>query len=886
VRVLRLRILNLNSLAGDFTIDFTHPAYWGGVFAITGPTGAGKTTILDAICLALYGRTPRLPRVNKSGNEIMSRSRGECAAEITFETPAGRWRASWAQRRARLKAGGALQDPQHEIAEEGGRILESQLSRTAARVAALTGLTFEQFTRASLLAQGAFAAFLAAPADDKAALLEQITGTALYRDISIRVHLRRAEERRRLEDLEKAGALLAAPDEDEAGLKRQRADLAGRLDSLERELAEGTAARAWLESLAGLEAERERLAAKEKELAGRRQAFTPLAERLGRANLALPLAPLGAELALLRKQRAAALQGLLGAETGQEPGTALAALGRELEGTRDRLAELLRGRDLAALRAEGRAGQRRAGELAALKRDWAEARRLRRDRAEAEARLAQARDQAREAAAEIRLAEARLTELAAESARLAKVLEEAKLRRGLADWRGELEPGRPCPLCGALEHPWADLGRGPEPDSDEAGRSETALEAGRREAAKAAAREAALNQAALDLEEQARRLGREEERRARGLAERAAALGLDLDRPEEGRDRLAEAERKAAELEGRLGEAEGLAGSAERLAIKIKDFKAALDRASALEEEIAKRAGAFRLALAEAGLDGEEAFEAARLPEDERLDLERRARDMEAASAALATAAKDNADRLLAERARNLTARTRPELEALLAGLAETRRELQGALGALDHRLGEVAALAARRLAWRGEVAARREEARRWENLHELIGSADGKKYRAFAQGLTFESLIAQANRQLTSLSDRYLLARDPAQGGLELSVIDLWQAGEIRSTKNLSGGESFLVSLALALGLARLSSRKARVDSLFLDEGFGALDEETLETVLNTLSGLNQDGRLVGVISHVPALRDRLTTQIRLIPSAGGPYSRISGPGVFLTGG
>jgi exonuclease SbcC len=307
-----LRILHLTSLAGEFTIDFTHPAYRGGVFAITGPTGAGKTTILDAICLALYGRTPRLPRINKGGNEIMSRSRGECAAEVTFETPAGRWRASWAQRRARLKAGGPLQDPRHEIAEAGGRLLESQLSRTAARIAALTGLTFEQFTRASLLAQGAFAAFLAAPADDKAALLEQITGTALYRDISIRVHQRRAEERRRLEDLEKAGAVLAAPapGEDEAGLRLRRAELAGRLESLEGELASGGEARAWLQTLAGLEEERDRLAAKEKELAGRRQAFTPLAERLERANLALPLAPLGAELALLRQQRAAAIQSL------------------------------------------------------------------------------------------------------------------------------------------------------------------------------------------------------------------------------------------------------------------------------------------------------------------------------------------------------------------------------------------------------------------------------------------------------------------------------------------------------------------------------------------------------------------------------------------------
>ena len=760
MRVLQLRILNLNSLAGEFTIDFTHPAYRGGVFAITGPTGAGKTTVLDAVCLALYGRTPRLARINKSGNEIMSRGRGECAAEVTFETRAGRWRASWAQRRARLRAEGALQDPRHELAEAGGRLLESQASRTAARVAALTGLTFEQFTRASLLAQGAFAAFLAAPADEKAALLEQITGTTLYRDISIRVHQRRAEERRLLEDLERAGAALAAlagpaPGEDEAGLRRERDGLAGRLKTLERDLAAIEGARAWLRTLAGLEDERARLAAREREQAGRRQAFAPLAVRLERADRALPLAPLGAELNLLRGQRAAVLKSL--AQGGAEAVGGLAGLGRELERIQARLAELLRGRDLAALRAESRAGQRRAGELAALKRD-------------------------------------------------------------LAGWRGRLEPGRPCPLCGALEHPWAGLDRETSP----------------------------------------------------------ARPG----RP----DQLAEAERAVAELEGRLGEAEGLSGDAERLALRIRDFKAALDRAAALEEEISKRAGAFQRALAEAGLDGEEAFAEARLAEKERLELARRARELEGEAAALASAWKDNADRLLAERARNLTGQTLPEVEAGLAGLAETRREILSRLGALDHRLGELAEIAARRLAWRSAVAARREEARRWEALCELIGSADGKKYRAFAQGLTFESLISQANRQLADLSDRYLLTRDPAQGGLELSVTDLWQAGEIRSTKNLSGGESFLVSLALALGLARLSSRRALVDSLFLDEGFGALDEETLETVLNTLSHLNQDGRLVGVISHVPALRDRLTTQIRLWPSA-GPFSRLSGPGVSQAG-
>ena len=138
--------------------------------------------------------------------------------------------------------------------------------------------------------------------------------------------------------------------------------------------------------------------------------------------------------------------------------------------------------------------------------------------------------------------------------------------------------------------------------------------------------------------------------------------------------------------------------------------------------------------------------------------------------------------------------------------------------------------------------------------------------------------MIGHANRQLQKMTDRYLLVRDPLQP-LELNVVDNYQAGEQRSTRNLSGGESFIVSLALALGLSQMSSRNVRVDSLFLDEGFGTLDEEALDTALDTLSGLQQDGKLIGIISHVQALKERISTRIVVEPQTGG-RSRISGPG------
>lgn len=171
-----------------------------------------------------------------------------------------------------------------------------------------------------------------------------------------------------------------------------------------------------------------------------------------------------------------------------------------------------------------------------------------------------------------------------------------------------------------------------------------------------------------------------------------------------------------------------------------------------------------------------------------------------------------------------------------------------------------------------------KEECRRWNNLHELIGSADGKKFRNFAQGLTFELMVAHANRTLQQMTDRYLLVRDVNEP-LELNVLDNYQAGEVRSTKNLSGGESFIVSLALALGLSRMASQNVRVDSLFLDEGFGTLDEEALDVALTTLSGLQEDGKLIGVISHVQALKERIATRIQVRPLSGG-RSRLEGPG------
>jgi DNA repair protein SbcC/Rad50 len=156
-----------------------------------------------------------------------------------------------------------------------------------------------------------------------------------------------------------------------------------------------------------------------------------------------------------------------------------------------------------------------------------------------------------------------------------------------------------------------------------------------------------------------------------------------------------------------------------------------------------------------------------------------------------------------------------------------------------------------------------------WAKLNHVIGSADGKKFRQVAQEYTLDVLLGYTNVQLQMLAARYVLERIPQS--LALQVIDQDMGNEIRTVNSLSGGESFLVSLALALGLASLSSVRMQVESLFIDEGFGSLDPNTLNVAMDALERLHNQGRKVGVISHVQEMTERIPTQIRVSKQSGG---------------
>ncbi|PWB80020.1 MAG: chromosome segregation protein SMC, partial [Methylocystaceae bacterium] len=308
--------------------------------------------------------------------------------------------------------------------------------------------------------------------------------------------------------------------------------------------------------------------------------------------------------------------------------------------------------------------------------------------------------------------------------------------------------------------------------------------------------------------------------------------------------------------------------------------KAGADRdlanaAEALETARASRertASALATALAASRFDETTALALLTVSADERASLRERI-DAAEKSAAAAKAEMDARARDLAE----AIAVGRPDED--VATLEARRAQAEQALESLARRLGEIAAEigaddAARTKAasLSADIAAADAEHKTWAEIDAAIGSATGDKFRRFAQSVTLDHLVALANRHLSALSSRYRLERSAGEtADLGLQIVDRDLGDERRSTRSLSGGERFLASLALALGLCSLEGRGSFVDTLFIDEGFGTLDATTLDIAIDALEALQGQGRKVGLISHVESLRQRIPVQIRVEKRGGG---------------
>lgn len=1077
MRIQQVRFKNLNSLVGEWEIDFSHPAFASdGIFAITGPTGAGKTTILDAVCLALYGRTPRLNKVTKSENEIMSRQTGECFAEIIFETPSGRYRCHWSQHRARKKSDGELQSTKHEITNaDSGEIIESSIKGVSEQVELATGMDFDRFTRSMLLAQGGFAAFLHAAPDERAPILEQITGTEIYSQISIRVHeqLRKEKEKLNLLQAETSGIPIFSEEQEKEILQvletkqEEETNLASKFTAIGKSIS-------WLTNIEGLEKEIGSLADEYNKLQIDIEAFKPNREKLNQALNAASLDGVYATLIATRKQQAddsialkkekeklpglessvkehikamelAELQTKQVKTTLKEAAPVLQkirSLDQKIKDHEKAILEIEKGceRDEAKINADKKTRieeqEKRTNALATIdivdaylkkhKEDewlignlagieeqlngliskqneihqnetkynkatmalelaikslekYQEQSHIRKQEFEDSLKQIKEGKEALNRLLGDRLLREYRTEketLLREMAFLTKIAE-------LKDYRAKLEDGKSCPLCGAIEHPFAE-GNVPVPDEteqkidaltrliDKAEEQEVAIkkfeeaenlvrlnltDAEKLELAAANDKKSAENALAelneslmklridfaecrhavlaklqqfgiadipdkdisslnenlrvrlkvwqdqnkkkADIEKQVADIDSEVKKLDAVIETQSTVLSEKLERLDVLRKEHVALNNERNALYGdknpndeehhlnkAISDAEGIEDQAREinneLQQKLTTMKTHVEslkkRIDQREPELRRLETEFSAALAPVGFSNEEQFLAAQLPTEEKSKLTATTKYLDELKTDLRARQKDREERLTTEMARKITDKSLEELEPQFREHEEALKELRGIIAGLKHKLSENTATKERIKEKQVAINAQKKECGRWGNLHELIGSADGKKYRNFVQGLTFQVMVNHANKQLQKMTDRYLLIRDNEQP-LELNVIDNYQAGEIRTTKNLSGGEGFIVSLSLALGLSKMSSQNVRVDSLFLDEGFGALDEEALETALETLANLQQDGKLIGVISHVNALKERISTQIQVIPQTGGK-SILTGPG------
>lgn len=262
MKILSIRLKNLNSLKGEWKVDFTQtPFAENGLFAITGPTGAGKTTLLDAICLALYHQTPRLGQITNSSNEIMTRGTAECLAEVEFEVKGTAYRAFWSMRRSRGNVDGNLQPADAELAEVAtGKVLATQIRQKSDEIEVLTGLDFGRFTKSMMLSQGDFAAFLNAAETQRAELLEELTGTEIYGQISMKVHEHHSLAKQKLSELQVgANTFQLLSPEQKQGLQDELEQLQHKQNTIEQQIHAHTQHISWWDNK--LRAEQEQQAA-------------------------------------------------------------------------------------------------------------------------------------------------------------------------------------------------------------------------------------------------------------------------------------------------------------------------------------------------------------------------------------------------------------------------------------------------------------------------------------------------------------------------------------------------------------------------------------------------------------------------------------------------
>ncbi|MET7683780.1 SMC family ATPase [Streptomyces sp. NPDC005423] len=995
MRLHRLDITAFGPFGSAQTVDFDDLST-AGLFLLHGPTGAGKTSVLDAVCYALYGS---VPGARQNGQGITLRSdhapagtRTEVCLELTV---AGRRLELTRQppwERPKKRGTGSTLDKAQSLLREydpaagAWKDLSRSHQEIGEEVTQLLGMSREQFCQVVLLPQGDFARFLRADAEARGKLLGRLFDTHRFAEVEKRL----AERRKATEAQVRAGdaalladahrmqqaagdamelpeltpgepgladAVLAAAAVARSTAREQLAVAHSRLAAAESAQATADRTLADVRELARLQGRfaqaRERAAGMEERAEGYRQARTRM-DRSRKAEAVAPALELreAAETEHRRAAEADRHARALLPETRAGAGAAgLAAAARRaaeelggLESARraeQRMTELLDERD--ELDRQERADEEDRQEAEGWLAEWEATRsglQSRIDAAQEAAALAEQlavqRDPARR-----RLAAARQRDrfagetddaerqvlASAERAVAARThwldLREQRLNGIAAELAAHLTDGEPCAVCGATEHPaparkaaghvdrtaeeraLAGLQRAEEARSQEErrlGLGREALAAATAEAGSTPTDQLAAEVAELEqryesarrdasrlhpAKEELRRAGQEYERRTeiqQQAALRAASRATRRD--------LLDSERAALEQELTLarGAADSVAARAAELELRAARLTDAADAARAAEDTAQRLKDAdARLADAafRAGFDTPQAAADALLDSDAHRALQHRLdawQNEEAAVRAVLAEAETVA-------AAQLPPADQEAAELTASGAGRRTRDAASARDAADRRRAELDRLSARSETEARRLAPLREEYDRVARLAALTAgtSADNERrmrLESYVLAARLEQVAAAATARLRRMSSgRYTLVHSAdragrGRSGLGLHVVDAW-TGRERDTATLSGGETFFASLALALGLADVVTDEAggvRLDTLFIDEGFGSLDEQTLDEVLDVLDSLRERDRSVGIVSHVGDLRRRIHAQLEVVKGREGSTVRQRG--------
>lgn len=1016
MKIVAIRGKNIASLEGEFEVDFTkEPLKSAGIFAITGHTGSGKSTLLDTLCLALFDNIPRNNRTSDSltildvkdksisqtdSRTVLRRGTSNGYAEVEFVSLGGETFVSrWSVRRSRDKVDGSLQSVDFRLTNlSTNSEVPGRKTELLAKIVELIGLTFDQFTRAVLLAQGDFATFLKATQKEKAELLEKLTGTEIYSRISSSIYekSKNAEQDLNLVKEQIKGIELLS-DEACQTLIAEKQAIKMELDSLKIEVERLTAKIKWIndeallmnqvnqaeqqlqqaqrvieeakprvdflhksdsvqairDSYVGLKSTQQQLVNHQSELAGYKSERDTYTAKLKQAkeNLATSeadqknhLEAVSALEPLIQKARSLDIQ----VENARK---------RKEEAEKERLQAIEAKRTIEKSLLSAQTEIETAEKTRSKCQLWFDEHQQYSDivpRMELIDNLLRdvqcakeqkgVNEQTLAKAEEVLVSDiATLATLTAEAERLNNLLPTE-----IAMLRAKLTEGAPCPVCGSVHHPMTEM---PEESVKEAElnqlkeevRNKITLLQERIEKRKAeivrlqSMVESYANQAKeadtklatylnvlpdwqqCDYKVLQRELKEIAENWKRYSAEQTTAneqYGNFSIRCKHENERLLEAnemlsiketkqrstmdefdalqKERAQLLDGKSADliekeyrlkgnemaerVKALATAKEEIAAKGEKLAGSIAQLTAAIETLTKQSEALQtaihdwLAKQEDAMSGEQL--ALLLSKDTNwLAAERKAldrlRDTMTSIQATLTERKNN---LALHDKAEIKPEEGEEMEALQMLSNEknnlikqnTNRNVEIEMLFVNHDKGK-----SRIKAFEKELEAKGALSENWKKLNEMFGSADGAKFKVLAQGYTLDVLLSYANKHLNELSKRYVLQRIPDTLGLQ--VVDLDMLGEIRTVHSLSGGESFLISLALALGLSSLSSNRMNVESLFIDEGFGSLDLDTLRVAMDALERLQTQGRKIGVISHVAEMTERITAQVRVVKTSNG---------------